>query len=263
MGHVGAGGMGEVYRARDTRLDRSVALKVLPHDLIADATARRRFEREARAAAALTHPHICTVLDVGRQDALDYLVLEFVDGETLASCLARERLPVRETLRIAIEMAEALVAAHTVGIVHRDIKPGNVMLRPDGFVKVLDFGLAKLVGPIPTDGGETTQALSTHAGLIVGTVAYMSPEQARGGDVDARSDLWSLGCVLYEMAAGRQPFAGTSTTDVIAAVLQSDPVPLSVIDPTVPAWSSSASSPRRCARIARSATRRRRTCSST
>ncbi len=131
VGHVGAGGMGEVYRARDTRLDRSVALKVLPHDLIADATARRRFEREARAAAALTHPHICTVLDVGRQDALDYLVLEFVDGETLASCLARERLPVRETLRIAIEMAEALVAAHTVGIVHRDIKPGNVMLRPD------------------------------------------------------------------------------------------------------------------------------------
>jgi len=234
LGPAGRGGMGEVYRARDTRLDRTVALKVLPSELVRDAAARRRFEREARAAAALSHPHICTLLDIGRQDDTDFLVMEFVDGDTLAHRLARETLPLRESLHIGIEIAEALVAAHVAHIVHRDIKPGNVMLRPDGVVKVLDFGLAK-VAPIAADGGDTTQALSTRAGLIVGTVAYMSPEQARGQDVDARTDVWSLGCVLYELAAGRPPFAGTSTTDVLAAVLQSDPVPLPVIDATIPA----------------------------
>jgi eukaryotic-like serine/threonine-protein kinase len=234
VGAAGHGGMGEVYRARDTRLDRTVALKVLPSELVRDVTARRRFEREARAAAALSHPHICTLLDIGLQGEIDFLVMEFVDGETLAHRLARETPPLRESLRIGIEIAEALVAAHAAHIVHRDIKPGNVMLRPDGFVKVLDFGLAKLA-PIATDGGDTTRALSTRAGLIVGTVAYMSPEQARGQDVDERTDVWSLGCVLYELVARRAPFAGTSTTDVLAAVLQSDPASLVAIDPTTPA----------------------------
>ncbi len=233
VGAAGHGGMGEVYRARDTRLDRTVALKVLPSDLVRDPAARRRFEREARAAAALSHPHICTLLDIGCQDETDFLVMEFVEGDTLADRLTREKLSLHQSLRIATEIADALEAAHASNIVHRDIKPGNVMLRSNGFVKVLDFGLAKLT-PLTTNGKDTTRAPSTRAGLIVGTVAYMSPEQARGQDVDARTDVWSLGCVLYEMVAGRAPFVGTSTTDVLAAVLQSEPASLQAIDAGTP-----------------------------
>ena len=232
---LGAGGMGEVYKARDTRLDRTVAVKVLPAELTRDPTARLRFEREARAAAALTHPHICTLLDVGRHDDRDFLVMEYVEGETLAHRLAHQKLALPTALTYAVQVADAIAAAHHAGIVHRDIKPENVMLRPDGFVKVLDFGVAKLVPHGPDHpGGGTTQVTYTDRGMVVGTVAYMSPEQARGQAVDARTDVWSLGCVLYEMIAGRSPFAAASRSDVIVALLQNEPPPLARFDPAVP-----------------------------
>jgi eukaryotic-like serine/threonine-protein kinase len=224
---VGAGGMGEVWLATELRLGRNVALKLLPPDLTRDPTRILRFEQEARAASALNHPNVCTIYALDQTiEGQHYIAMEYVDGETLRQRLTGTRLSIRESLEIAIQIAAALSVAHAAGIVHRDIKPENVMLRPDAVVKVLDFGLAKLavVGP---PGAETTQlGVNTDAGTAVGTAAYMSPEQARGQQVDARTDIWSLGVMLYEMVAGRSPFVGPSPTDVLAGILQNEPAPV-------------------------------------
>ena len=206
VARIGAGGMGEVYRARDTRLGRVVALKVVSASFAADPLRRARFEREARAIASLIHPHICALHDVGRDRNLDVLVMEHVEGETLADRLEKGPLPLGPALAIATDIAGALAAAHRHGIVHRDLKPGNVMVTREGAVKVLDFGLAKLVAP---DDPRVTAAVAltnpdtlSRAGIIVGTVAYMSPEQATGGTVDARSDVFSFGALLYRLSPG-------------------------------------------------------------
>ena len=221
---IGAGGMGVVYRAHDSRLGRDVAVKVSAERF------SERFEREARAVAALNHPNICTLHDVGP----DYLVMELVEGETLADVLAQRPrlspgLPIDETLRIARQIASALDAAHDAGIVHRDLKPGNIKIRTDGTVKVLDFGLAKIHGasePAGSDIDKLTHSptiVATQAGLILGTAAYMSPEQARGKAVDKRADIWAFGVVVYEMLAGRRPFDGEDVSTTVAAVIQSEP----------------------------------------
>jgi Tol biopolymer transport system component len=233
---LGAGGMGEVYRARDTRLGRDVAVKVLPAHLAATPEVRARFEREARAVSSLNHPHICTLYDVGRHEGIDYLVMEHLDGETLAARLTRGTLPAAELLRYAIEIAEALDAAHRSGIVHRDLKPGNIMLTKSG-TKLLDFGLARATGLAA--GSENTQSPTvsrplTAEGTIVGTFQYMSPEQLEGSDADARSDIFAFGAVLYEMATGRRAFEGKSQASLIAAILDKDPPPISAIAPLVP-----------------------------
>jgi len=226
---LGAGGMGEVYLAEDTRLRRKVALKVLPESLAADADRLLRFEREAFAASALNHPNILTIYEFAREGDTHFLAAEFVAGETLREKLERESLTVSETLDIAQQIASALQAAHAAGIIHRDIKPENVMIRADGYVKVLDFGLAKLSeAALPQAGGsdaeaETRMQLQTQAGMIMGTVAYMSPEQARGRIVDARTDIFSLGAVLYEMLARRQPFTGVTVNHTIVAILEKEP----------------------------------------
>jgi serine/threonine protein kinase len=202
---LGAGGMGEVYRARDTRLDRQVAIKVLPEDLAGSPEFRTRLEREARAASALNHPHICTLHDIGHQNGTDYLVMELIEGETLAARIARGPLPPAEVLRYGIEIADALDRAHRAGIVHRDLKPGNIMIAKSG-VKLLDFGLARQTAPGPAPGSlSQTPTMSqplTVQGSVVGTFQYMSPEQLEGQEADARSDLFALGAVLYEMATG-------------------------------------------------------------
>ena len=241
---LGAGGMGEVYRARDTRLDRLVAIKVLAPELAAAGSFNERFDREARSIAALSHPNICTLHDVGRQDGVDFLVMEYLDGETLAARLARQvssggrraSLPLDEMLRIGTELADALAAAHRAAIVHRDLKPGNVMLTKRG-AKVLDFGLAKLgaglVGDMHAHSATSTRPL-TGIGALVGTLPYMAPEQLEGRDVDARTDIFALGSILYEMAAGRRPFSGESQASLIAAILDREPEPISQIDALTP-----------------------------
>jgi Tol biopolymer transport system component len=233
---LGSGGMGEVWLATDAHLRRKVALKLLPTDLTRDPTRIARFQQEARAASALSHPNVCVIHALGATtDGQHYIAMEYVDGRTLRGRLLHERLPLREALDIAIQIASALAAAHASGIVHRDIKPENVMLRPDGFVKVLDFGLAKLTAVGGADAAHSTQtAFRTEAGSVVGTVAYMSPEQARGQPVDARADIWSLGVLLYEMVAGRGPFTGQSSSDVLAAILQNEPTPLARFEPETP-----------------------------
>jgi serine/threonine protein kinase len=211
LGPVGAGGMGEVYKGHDTRLDRVVAIKVLAKQLATDPPFRSRFDREARAIAALTHPHICTLYDVGHQDSTDYLVMEYVDGESLAARLHNGALALDDALSYAIEIADALEAAHEKGIVHRDLKPANITITPAGVVKVLDFGLAKIVAPRSTadiSPSPTMPEGGTREGIILGTAAYMSPEQARGQVVDKRTDIWAFGCVCYEMLTGRAVFAG-------------------------------------------------------
>ena len=230
---IGAGGMGEVYKARDTRLDRTVAIKVLPVGVSHDAQARERFEREARAVAALNHPHICALHDVGSQDGIDFLVLEFVDGETLASRLAQGPLPLEPALRCAVDVASALDTAHRAGIVHRDLKPGNIMLAKSG-VKLLDFGLAKTLAPVivPADG---LRHDLTMQGSILGTLHYMAPEQLEGKDVDHRSDLFAFGCVLYEMLTGKKAFDAGSSAGVVTAIMASDPTPVRQLAPLVPA----------------------------
>ena len=228
---IGAGGMGEVYLAEDTRLRRRVALKFLPFVLTKDATQLQRFEKEARAVAALSHPNVCMIHEVIQtEDDHHCIVMEYVDGMTLRERIAKGRLTVDEALNIVTEIAAALSSAHAAGIVHRDIKPENVMLRRDGYIKVLDFGLAKLVAKSaePANSQDETQRVDpkTAPGVVMGTVAYMSPEQARGLPVDVRTDIWSLGVVLYEMIAGRKPFAGPTPTDVIISIAERDPEPL-------------------------------------
>ena len=229
---LGAGGMGEVYLAEDTRLGRNVALKFLPVVLTKDKAHLRRFEVEARAVAALSHPNVCIIHEVIQtEDGRHCIVMEYIEGMTLRLRMAKDRIGVDEALDIAIQIASALCSAHRAKIVHRDIKPENVMLREDGFVKVLDFGLAKLAEttPDPANSDVETRAidLRTQPGMLMGTVAYMSPEQARGLLVDARTDIWSLGVVLYEMIAGRLPFNGPTPTDVIIGIAERDPAPLS------------------------------------
>jgi eukaryotic-like serine/threonine-protein kinase len=228
---IGAGGMGRVYLAEDTRLGRKVALKLLPAAFTQDRERVRRFKQEARAASSLNHPNILTIHEIGEASAEEggayYIVSEFVEGETLRALMRGGRLDIGKAVAIAEQIASALSVAHEAGIVHRDIKPENVMARPDGLVKVLDFGLAKLTeAPAPPADSEASTNLSTAPGMVMGTVSYMSPEQARGQKVDQRADIFSLGVVLYEMLAERRPFEGATMSDVIAALLTADPAPL-------------------------------------
>ncbi|HXY40325.1 MAG TPA: serine/threonine-protein kinase, partial [Vicinamibacteria bacterium] len=231
LGGLGAGGMGEVYRARDCRLGREVAIKLLPAERTADPGRRARFVREARAASALNHPNIVTIHEIESVDGVDLLVMELVAGKTLDALIPCQGMRIAEALRIAIPLADALAAAHAAGIVHRDLKPGNVMVTPEGVVKVLDFGLAKLVHdePAAADGNTDTvgaeSAPLSQPGLVAGTAGYMSPEQASGGSVDARSDAFSFGAVLYEMVTGRRAFSGASSAESMAAVLRDQPKP--------------------------------------
>jgi eukaryotic-like serine/threonine-protein kinase len=234
---LGEGGMGEVWLATELRLGRKVALKLLPADLTRDPTRIQRFEQEARAASALNHPNVCTIHALDQtSDGQHYIAMEYVEGETLRQRLTTSKLSLREGLDIATQVAAALSVAHAAGIVHRDIKPENVMLRPDRHVKVLDFGLAKLAAAASEGTATSTQlGVNTEAGTVVGTAAYMSPEQARGQQVDARTDIWSLGVMLYEMVAGRSPFAAPSGSDVLAAILQNEPPPVARFEPEAPA----------------------------
>lgn len=250
---LGAGGMGEVYLAEDSRLARKIALKILPLPFVADPDRVRRFTNEARAASALNHPNIITIYDIGQTDATHYIATEYVEGETLRTRLKAGRIPMLEAVRIAAQVAEALHAAHAAGITHRDIKPENIVLRPDGYVKVLDFGLAKLTGWRMADGGMRNEEAETlmpssqsnppsairhlqlsHPGLVIGTIKYMSPEQALNLPADGRTDLWSLGVMLYEMLTGRAPFKGSSHDCVFDAVLHHQPAPVTDFDPELP-----------------------------
>jgi len=235
---LGAGGMGEVYSARDTRLDRTVAIKVLPDHLSSNDELRQRFEREARAVSSLNHPHICALYDVGHQDGIDYLVMEFIEGSSLSQRLESGALPTEQALRYAIQIADALDKAHRGGIVHRDLKPGNIMITKAG-AKLLDFGLAKLhdrdskiassLTSLPTE-----RHAITGQGAILGTFQYMAPEQLEGGDADARSDIFAFGAVVYEMATGKKAFTGKSQASLITAIMSSDPAPISTIQPMAP-----------------------------
>src|SRR5262245_28970362 len=224
---LGAGGMGEVYRARDTRLQREVAIKVIGAGVAGDPSMRERLLREARAASALNHPHICTVHDVGDSEGRPFIAMEWIDGESLADRLTRQNGPLalEDVLRLAAQMADALEVAHASGIVHRDLKPANLFITRRGDAKILDFGLAKrlLAAAAHADVTVASARHLTGAGDVVGTVAYMAPEQARGETVDARSDLFSLGVVMYEMATGRQAFAGPTTALTFDAILNRQP----------------------------------------
>lgn len=221
---LGAGGMGEVYRAHDPRLDREVAIKILPSHLNQDSNLRARFEREARAVSGLHHPNICVLYDVGRQDEVDFLVMEYLEGETLSARIEKGPLPLNEALKIAIAVAGALGAAHRKGIVHRDLKPGNIMLTDTG-AKLLDFGLAKYEPPVAAEE-ETMTTVLTGDAQVVGTLPYMSPEQLHGRVADVRSDIFAFGAVLYEMLTGRRAFQRRHNIETIAAVDREEPRPL-------------------------------------
>src|SRR3984893_3040054 len=234
---LGAGGMGEVYRARDTRLGREVAIKVLPAALSSDPERLKRFEREAQAASSLNHPNIVTIHDIGSADSVSYIAMELVNGESLRTVLVEGALPVRRLLQIGAQIAEGIAKAHAAGIVHRDLKPENVMLTEDGLVKILDFGLAKLTQADTSGSGLTqgpTVSGATEEGVILGTVGYMSPEQATGGSIDYRSDQFSLGSILYEMAAGRRAFQRGSGPQTLGAIVQDEPEPIAGLSPKTP-----------------------------
>src|SRR5687768_4997550 len=225
---LGAGGMGEVYLARDNKLDRMIALKILPWHFHADTDRTARFQREPRALSSLNHPNLITIYEVEEANGLNFIATEFVEGQTLSSL--RATLSVKELLSIVAQVAEALAAAHQSGIVHRDIKPDNVMVRPDGYVKVLDFGLVKLM-----EISSGRDAANTELGVAMGTLSYMSPEQAAGEPVDHRTDIWSLGVVLYELVTGQKPFSGDSRQATINGILSNEPVAASELNPTLPA----------------------------
>ncbi len=230
---IGAGGMGEVYKARDTRLDRSVAVKVLPDHIAKKADSLARFEREARSVASLNHPNICTLHDIGRQEETSYMVMELIEGETLSSRIEKGPIPLDQALKLATQIADALDRAHRAGVTHRDVKPQNIMLTRDG-VKVLDFGLAKSQAkPRPTE--ETLTKVLTTEGTVMGTPQYMAPEQFEGKEADARSDIWAFGAVLYEMVSGQKAFQGKSYASLLGAILSADPTPMAVT-PFTPAW---------------------------
>jgi non-specific serine/threonine protein kinase len=234
---LGAGGMGEVYLARDTRLGRTVAIKILPAHLCETREAKERFDREARTISSVSHPNICNLYDVGTQDGMSYLVMEYLQGETVADRLSHGPLAPEPLVKMALEIAEGLDKAHRGGLVHRDLKPANLFITQDEHVKILDFGLAKsldALGAASSDGATTAGANLTSPGLTVGTIAYMSPEQARGEAVDARSDLFSLGLVLYEMATARKAFGGSSAAVILEAILNRDPEPLTQVNPRMP-----------------------------
>ncbi len=235
---IGEGGMGRVYEARDTRLERLVAIKVLPEGKLADADRRARFIQEAKSASALNHPNIITIHEIGEQDGQTFIVMELVDDKALDELILPKGMRLVDTLRVATQVADALATAHTAGIVHRDVKPGNIMVDSQGRVKVLDFGLAKLIAPASPAGDETvTVAMhkpATELGMILGSVPYMSPEQAEGKPVDARGDIFSFGAVLYEMISGKRAFGGESRSSTLAAVVEKDPKPLSEITFSTP-----------------------------
>ena len=224
---IGQGGMGEVYLAEDTSLDRQVALKFLPEDLQQDETARKRFLREAKSAAALDHPYICNIFEVGKDEGKDFIVMEYVEGQTLKNRIQKGSLPLKDTLRIVSEIAGALEKAHQKDIVHRDLKPSNIMLTGEGHVKVMDFGLAKRVEPDEVGSQEVTATGLTKTGMTMGTVPYMSPEQVRGQIVDTRSDIFSFGVILYQLLTGVNPFLREHHADTASAILSQDPSPLS------------------------------------
>ena len=238
---LGKGGMGEVFLALDAKLERKVAIKLLSGELGNGSDRLRRFSQEAKAASALNHPNILTVYEIGETpDGAHFIVTEYIDGRTLKRYLADEKPTLPEVLRIAVQIAAALAAAHDAGIVHRDIKPENVMIRTDGIVKILDFGVAKLTAPAAGQSAEAVDAEAatrakamTVPGMIIGTPQYMSPEQARGQKIDARTDIFSFGALLYEMIAGRPPFSGVNEIDVIGSVLKDEPQPLSQYLPEI------------------------------
>src|SRR5437899_5513683 len=236
LSNIGRGGMGEVFLAQDASLGRKVALKLLRSDFTRNEERLRRFQQEARAASALNHPNILTIHEIGHDGSLHFMATEYVEGETLRQHLSRARITVGQTLDVGVQVASALAAAHQAGIIHRDIKPENTMVRNDGNVKVRAFGLAKLTEPKTIEtAAPTLPQVETAPGVVMGTFSYMSPEQARGLAVDARTDIWSLGVMIYEMAAGRQPFEGETASDVMSLILQKEPPPLAYSWPEVPA----------------------------
>lgn len=232
---LAAGGMGEVYKARDPRLNRTVAVKILHQHISDNPEARARFEREAQTIAGLNHPHICIVYDVGRHEKTDFLVMELLDGETLAQRLERGPLPMEEALRFGADIADALDKAHRQGITHRDLKPGNIMLTKSG-LKLLDFGLAKLRQTefVSSLSEAPTRVDATAEGTIVGSIHYMAPEQLEGADIDARTDIFAFGAVLYEMLSGQKAFNGKSAVSVMSAILKDTPQPVSQLGPVSP-----------------------------
>src|ERR1700687_1346467 len=227
--------MGEVYRATDMKLGRDVALKILPPDVACDPERLARFQREARVVAALNHPNVVTLYSVEESDGVHFLTMELIEGQPLDRLIPADGLPVERIVEIAGALAEALAAAHEKGIIHRDLKPANVMIATEGRVKVLDFGLAKDVGAETSDGATQTSAGLTHAGIVMGTPAYMSPEQVSGRTLDHRSDIFSLGVVLHEMATGRRPFEGGSSAELISSILRDTPPPVNELRPELPA----------------------------
>ena len=236
IGTLGAGGMGEVYRARDTRLGREVAIKILSAELSANQDRLSRFQQEAQSASSLNHPNIITIHDIGSADSIRYIAMELVDGKTLREMTSAGPIPMRKTISIATQLAEGLAKAHSAGIIHRDLKPENVMVTKDGFVKILDFGLAKLFAADKREGVSTLQTTAgTNAGMILGTIGYMSPEQASGEQVDFRSDQFSLGSIVYEMVTAQRAFQKKTTVETMAAIINQDPQPIASINPQVPA----------------------------
>ena len=241
LDEISRGGMGIVYRAVDTKLNREVALKILPEELIADPERKRRFIQEAQAAASLQHPHIAVIHEIDEAEGVTFMVMELIGGDKLKDIIDKEQLGVARTLDLSIEIAEGLVQAHDKGIVHRDLKPGNVMLDQGGHAKIIDFGLAKLVEPLGNESTEAATALrrETDPGIVMGTVAYMSPEQAKGAKVDHRSDIFSFGTMLYEMLVRKPPFQGASGTETLSAILRDPAPPLPALGPDVTSQVSS------------------------